>query len=150
MSNQDGKSSRDFASNLFEFLEEEETLGSLADLKEELQASGIDPEVETRWATEYAGEQIRMLKTRRIQAASETRNALLNQLKTLRTRGSAGVVAVVDRLLSQFQCGQLQGLEAIQAQFSKLENPTEADLRSLLEDWVEIEKWGDSTESDKE
>jgi hypothetical protein len=149
MSNQDSKSSRDFASNLFEFLEEE-MRGSLTELKEELQASGIDPETETRWINQYVGEQVRVLKARRIQAASEARTSLLDQIRTLKARGSAGLATIVDQLLGQIESGQFQGLEAMQAQFSKLENPTEADLRSLLEDWVEIEKWGNDAEADKE
>lgn len=150
MSKQDNKSSGDFASNLFDFLEEEETPGNLAQIKEELLASGIEPEAETRWVNQYVSEQLRTLKAKRIQAASEARTSVLDRLAALRARGSAGVTVMVDRLLSQLQSGQLQGLEAMQAQFSKLENPTEDDLRSLLADWVEMDKWDERAETDKE
>lgn len=144
MSKHDKKSSGDFASNLFNFLEEEETQENLAGLKDELHTSGIDPDTETQWVNEYVTNQIRMMKEGRIQAASEARTTVLDRLKSLKRRGSGELTALVDRLFDQIQSGQLQGLEAMRAQFSKLENPTEEDLRSLLADWVEMDKWDDT------
>ena len=123
---------------------------SLAELKEELKASDIDPDAETAWVKGYVGEQLRILKAKRIQAASEARTGLLDRLGALRARGSATASAAVDQLLEQVRSGRLQSLESLQAQFSKLENPTEDDLRSLLADWVEMEKWGDGTTASEE
>lgn len=150
MGKQDNKAPKGFASNLFDFLEEEDTSSSLAELKNELRARGIDPDAETAWVSSYVGEQLRTLKAKRIRAASDARTGLLDRLKVLRAHGSAVVSAAVDQLLEQLQSGRLQGLEALQAQFSKLENPTEDDLRGLLTDWVEMEKWGDDAATPEE
>ena len=44
MSKRNNNAPKGFPSNLFDFLEEEDTPSSLAELKEELRASGIDPD----------------------------------------------------------------------------------------------------------
>lgn len=143
MTDQRGNQPSDFRSRLFHFLEEDPPV-TTDELKAELENSGIDPEAEVAWVREYVSDQLATMSRKQIRAASDDRQSLLQRLAAFKEKGSAVVAQMIERLESG---GEVQ-LDAFQAAYSKLENPTEDDLRSMLEDWVELSQWDNESEND--
>jgi len=133
----------DFEPRLFRFLEEDPP-ETTEELKAQLENSGIDPEAEVAWVTEYVSSQFAALSCAQIRAASHERTTLLEKLATLKEKSSVVVAKMIERLESG---GEVQ-LDAFQAAYSKLEDPTEEDLRSMLEDWVELGQWDEDSKND--
>ena len=122
-----------FESRLFQFMEEDPP-ATIEDLKAELENSGIDPEVEVTWVNQYVSEQLAEMSRSQIRAAATKRQGVLKKLADLKEKSSAVVAKMIERLESE---GEAQ-LDAFQAAYSKLEGPTEEDLKSMLEDWIEL------------
>lgn len=131
----------DFESRLFRFLEDDPP-ATIEELKAELENSGIDPEAEVNWVTEYVFEQLATMSRDQIRAAADERQSLLERLANLKGKSSAAVAKIIEKLESG---GETQ-LGAFQAAYSKLEDATEEDLRSMLEDWVELGQWEENSE----
>jgi len=143
MTDEKGNLPNDFEPRLFRFLEEDPP-ETTEELKAELENSGIDPETEVTWVTEYVSSRLAALSRAQIRAASHERTNLLQKLATLKEKCSVAVAEMIEGLESG---GEVQ-LDAFQAAYSKLEDPTEEDLQSMLEDWIELGQWHDESEND--
>lgn len=137
MSGQDDVPKRNFEEQLFDFLDEEEP-NSLDCIKEELRECGIDVETQMAWVKQYVEGQLTSLSKERLHQAASARNLILKKLAEFRAKGIMNARELLENLKSTANAGGAGNDLALQAQFSKLEDPTEDDLLTIVEEWLEL------------